>query len=130
MRSFAITAFATLAFGLFCSAAPTPDGSGDVNVSRDLVDVGVDLDLDLLGLVDDADVRLSRRLVDAVVDADVLGLIHADVDLNIRSTPANNKCLDGIINGAVADIAVIVDEISESSRSSFILSPVADSTPA
>jgi len=44
MRSFAITAFATLAFGLFCSAAPTPHDDGLVKVDADVnAYVGVDV---------------------------------------------------------------------------------------
>ena len=36
MRSFILSVFATLAFGLFCSAAPTPGVGADVN-ARDIV---------------------------------------------------------------------------------------------
>ena len=32
MRSFTLAAFASLAFGIFCSAAPTPSGLPPVNV--------------------------------------------------------------------------------------------------
>ena len=38
MRSFALSVFASLAFGLFCSAAPTPAG-----VSTDVIARGVDV---------------------------------------------------------------------------------------
>ena len=36
MRSFILSVFATLAFGLFCSAAPTPVAGPDINANVDV----------------------------------------------------------------------------------------------
>ena len=111
MRSFALTAFATLAFGFFCSAAPTPDSSADANVSRDLVDT--DFTLDVLALMGvDADVHI-RSAAPTLNDGADVNLSRRLLDAQLRSVPANHKCLDGIVTPLIEEIAAIVDEISE-----------------
>ena len=88
MRSFGLAVFASLTFGLFCSAAPTP-----------LIDVLVDADVDVLGLID--------------VDADVDVIVRRSVDSGSGSSGESSTSLDEILNGVIADITPIADKISK-----------------
>ena len=86
MRSFGLAVFASLAFGLFCSAAPTPL-------------IGVDLDVDLDDLV----------VADVVVDVG----FRRSVESGSGSTGGSSTSLDDILNDVIADITPIADKISK-----------------
>ena len=91
MRSFGLAVFASLTFGLFCSAAPTP-----------LVDV-------------DADVGIEPIIAVLDVDLDV-GILRRSAG----SSGGSSTSLDDILNGVIADITPIADKISKAVHFSII----------
>jgi len=85
MRSFALSAFATLAFGLFCSAAPTPI-EADIAVA-----VGSLLDIDVA-----AAVELNN------------GVLRRDTEVPTEDT----ECLEGVLTYVVGAVDSIVEKIT------------------
>ena len=126
MRSFYLSAFASLALGLVCSAAPTSlldltdtfdlgDSSlisGDVDLRKRLIDVSLDadvvedIDFNLLTLKASGTVTLESGLLKR---APALGA-NADVDIDLRET----KTLDYILDGVVSAVDSIAEEVGES----------------
>ena len=120
MCTFALSAFASLAFGLFCSAAPVNVGLD--SPSDTIINIGVagnDNQSGLTGvgatniLYNDLrrglDVQERDPSVDAPVGADVLGVVLADVEVDLREL----KTLDSILDGVVSAVDEIAEEVGK-----------------
>jgi len=114
MRSFAISAFATLAFGVFCSAAPTPliDATVDVDVLS-LIDVDVLVDArsvpedKCLGSVLDGVVSAVSPIVEEIeniktpLTADVLIPLLTEIKVILAAAV---KDVNGLLGLPIGDI--------------------------
>ena len=124
MRSFGITALATLAFGIFSSAAPAP-----------VVDL-IFADLEALGLISgDIEVDIKRGLTEystteystdystkyststkyptSTKYSTSTSTSYYPTSTSYSSSSSEDKCFESIITEAVDSITKIVEEISE-----------------
>jgi len=107
MRSFAISAFATLAFGLLSSAAPVLTDGGLINV-----DHGSGLNI--------ASVNMGSSGTPPAQGSQGTQVTP------VKQTRSEDKCLDGILDGVVDVVESVIEEICESSYSTLILPHVAN----
>jgi len=119
MRTFALSVFATLAFGIFCSAAPLPATGVAIDVG-DTIDV--DLDLDLGGPVDrrDAetptkDITLEITLNGIVSDVSKVGDKIADLKEGVTVDVLEPLLEDvkDILEGAIKVVKSLLDGSAE-----------------
>ena len=111
MRSFAITAFATLAFGIFCSAAPIPQDDN-------LLDVDILADVDVLkrGAEEYTNYTTSYSTSTSTSYSTLYSTSTSTSyypSSTSYSSSSEDKCLESVIEGAVTEITKILDEISE-----------------
>ena len=111
MRSFAITAFATLAFGIFCSAAPVPQGDILIPVDADVpVNVNVKRGAEEYT---NYTTSYSTSTSYSTLYSTSTSTSYYPSSTSYSSSSSEDKCLESVIEGAVTEITSILDKISE-----------------